>query len=78
MKKRYIKPDLTFESFEMSSNIALGCGTAVNYGVESCKSNIAPGLPGTLFDGGAGCTIHPDDAGICYQTVSDDQRIFAS
>ncbi len=78
MKRQYVKPDLSFESFEMSSNIALGCGKSAGYSVQDCNGNIIPGLSGTLFDQGMGCTIFPDDNGVCYQTVSDDQRIFAS
>lgn len=78
MKRQYVKPDLSFESFEMSSNIAASCGTSAGYSVQDCQDKIAPGLPGTLFDGSLGCTILPDEAGICYQKAGDDQKIFAS
>lgn len=76
MKKRYIKPDLTFESFEMSSNIAADCTNRVISGIEKCGNMIVPGM--SLFAEHYNCEYVPEDAGLCYQSVSGENVIFTS
>lgn len=37
--KKYVKPDVAFEGFELSQHIAGGCGVIINSAkVESCQS----------------------------------------
>lgn len=92
MKKTYVKPMVTFESFAFSSNIAAGCG-AINgihsdptagcaaYGTQSSPSN------GCLFiNGGAiifldsPCVETPqeDRHDLCYHVPTDATRMFMS
>lgn len=78
MKRQYIKPDLSFESFEMSSNIATGCGTKVGPTEMSCDIDGSLGAGMGFFSENYSCEYTPDDAGMCYQKYSDEQKIFAS
>ena len=50
MKKEYKKPELLFDSFELSECIAKGCSIKTNYTTETC-GNI-PGI-GTLWSSGS-------------------------
>lgn len=75
MKKSYVKPELYFENFQLSTSIAAGCGLALGHQMYDC--NNLPGL-GTLFQDTNTCTYTPDDAGFCYQTVLDSTRVFTS
>ena len=80
MKKMYQKPEIIFEDFLMSTNIAAGC--EVRPGSE--ELNI-PSL-GVLFtNSGESCTYIPDmnggdggAGGICYQVHVDERNIFNS
>lgn len=74
MKKTYVKPQIYFEDFQLSANIAAGCGKPINHTMETCQP--VPGF--VLFVGETGCTTTPDDAGLCYQTVTDATKIFTS
>lgn len=47
MKKKYCKPEIGFESFELCSDIAKGCYFHVNLTDRSCKIT-GPGIP-TIF-----------------------------
>lgn len=78
MKRQYVKPDLSFESFEMSSNIATGCGIKVGPTEMSCDidGNLSAGMG--LFSEKYSCEYTPDTDGMCYQTTTDDSKIFAS
>lgn len=74
MKKTYVKPQVLFESFELSANIAGGCGKPLNHGMVDCQP-----LPGvSLFLDKGTCQYTPDENGLCYQTSTDENRIFAS
>lgn len=90
MKKNYQKPDIFFEDFAFSSNIAAGCGVAGNlhdpgctyYATHSDRDNCA------FFDNGAKlflesgpCISTPVDGmfgNLCYHTAGEDSRIFNS
>lgn len=75
MKKTYVKPELSFESFELSASIASGCGAKTYHSDVTCSP-----FPGekvfTSFEGG--CETFPDDKGLCYQMATDADRLFAS
>lgn len=93
MKKTYVKPIVTFESFAFSSNIAAGC-SAINgiqaesssppcaaYGTQSSPEN------GCLFINGgailfldAPCVDIPQDDkhDTCYHVPTDATRMFMS
>ena len=48
MKKTYTKPELYFESFELSANIATGCGIITKTATQGICGYDQPGI-GTLF-----------------------------
>lgn len=75
MKKSYVKPKVYFENFQLSANIATGCGIATNQAMGTC--NFLVGL-GTLFDKDNVCQYVPDESGVCYQISIDDQKVFTS
>ncbi len=74
MKKTYVKPFASFESFELSSSIAGTCVTPTNHAVYQCglKDKTLPGV--VIFtDGVAQCTNEPQDGDPnkgCYQGPS--------
>ena len=86
MKKAYSKPDMVFESFTMSTNIAGDCeGNPVHN-----PSRYVCGIPGSgpgmnLFSadmtGANGCQIpHQDDVNdeFCYHNPSEYSNLFNS
>jgi hypothetical protein len=71
MKKIYTKPEISFESFKMTSSIATGC--------KLDKDEIPlPDMGYTIFI--EGCEYVPVDGefGICYDVPTDDTRVFGS
>lgn len=74
MKKTYVKPFASFESFELSSSIAGTCVTPTYYAVYQCglKDNTLPGV--VIFtDGVVQCTNEPENGDPnkgCYQGPS--------
>lgn len=79
MKKKYVKPEAIFESFELSSSIAAGCGAKVNYTVNTCTYDLGTGLGKLFSDANSACTF-PDqgDNGYCYHVPSDASKLFSS
>ncbi len=74
MKKTYVKPQIYFEDFQLSANIAAGCGKPLNHTMETCQ----PISGMKLFIDKFTCAITPDEAGLCYQSSTDETRIFTS
>ena len=81
MKKTYVRPEVYFESFELSASIAAGCGTGFNhdntnfsnpdscqyfFGTEKVFLNIGP------------CTLTNNKDKFCYNVPTDNQAIFSS
>lgn len=79
MKKQYVKPELYFENFELSANIATLCGNKVGHTDTTCYYEITGGE--RIFNGGE-CNvdaISPDGKDTyCYHNPSDLNRLFAS
>lgn len=82
MKKNYVKPEIMFECFSLSSNIAGDCEAKTNM-----PSNNTCGLDFSglivFMTGMAGCTdIQVDEGesfdGICYHVPSGDNNLFNS
>lgn len=83
MKKTYVKPEVHFESFELSTSIATGCSAGYNH------SNTNFGNPNTctlkfgtetvFLSKEAGCTL-PDynEEKFCYHVPTADDKIFSS
>ncbi len=90
MKKTYTKPEISFESFLMSANIAADCEVKPN--TQNNYNSCAHKLTGAnLFFFGTdltGCNNYGDydrqvapygeANGICYHTPSDNNNIFNS
>ncbi len=82
MKKPYMKPGISYESFELSENIAAGCGnTSANSTQGSCGVVIAGRV--VFISGVVACTTTPANNGeeyfgICYYVPSSDSNVFES
>ena len=81
MKKMYSKPEIMFESFVMSTNIAAGCKMIVGTPSEnSCGIVGSDGVSLFAEHCGFDWTILNGDNynGFCYHNPSDDNRMFNS
>lgn len=71
MMKKYIKPELFYERYELSQHIALGCDWMLtNETGENCVANPQKDLPtdyGTLFTDYPRCFNDDDVEQYCYQ-----------
>ena len=79
MKKTYVKPFASFESFELSANIAAGCVVKTGHAKYDCKYEMV-GV-GTLFVGNNCDYDYNNDDGdtlFCYNIPSDTQKLFTS
>lgn len=77
--KKYSKPQIVFESFELSTNIAAGCTFQADHYQGSCAYNGGiGGLP--IFTFGASCSfsVEDGDGGVCYYIPNGDNNVFAS
>ena len=79
MKKTYIKPEVYFEDFELSANIASGCATPTNHAMDECGS-LVPGIGVMFLDSVQQCVYKGQDGdqSICYQVPTDATRLFTS
>lgn len=81
--KKYVKPDVVFEGFELSQHIAGGCNILMNQGdVLACENITAGegnwGLGGIgHFAEGGSCTL-PTEGPTCYYNSADGFPIFKS
>lgn len=85
MKKSYVKPQVYFENFQLSANIAGNCGTQIDKtrahhtNVDSCAYEDA--AFGKIFLSKQICGDTPQDeilSNVCYDNPSDTMRLFAS
>ena len=86
MKKEYMKPEIMFESFSLSQNIAAGCEKKINGpSAGNCGLEYVPNQT-IFFDSMVGVCNFPVVEGgdfeefdqLCYNTVSDTANIFNS
>ena len=82
MKKTYVKPEVYFENFELSANIAAGCGAGYKDKVTSHDINTCGYIynSGVVFNTGV-CSYFSQDGteyGLCYHQPMADNQIFAS
>lgn len=83
MKKVYRKPQIIFESFEVSTNIASGCKfTNVTHSSDEYGCGYKLGrFDDVIFTTVMGCTTTEDDGdynGICYHVPTDSGSLFTS
>ena len=81
MKKTYVKPEVHFESFELSTNIAYACGKPTHTPTNGTCGVTIDGLPGTVFlSTVAGCKYEKQDgySGLCYHQPDGSLNLFNS
>lgn len=82
MKKIYSKPEITFESFSLSTNIAAGCETKTNTPSQMQCGYGADDFGRPLFvQEASGCLIKvPENAGdtLCYHVPTETNNLFNS
>lgn len=82
MKKNYEKPEIMFDSFELSQSIAGGCELIqTNQAEKSCPINIPDFGPGyTWFADLLTCYATPPgpNDSICYHVPSDAYNVYSS
>lgn len=84
MKKTYVKPEVYFESFELSASIAAGCSAGFNHGntnfgnAHSCYFEY--GTDRVYLSTTQGCTLtdNVSDDEICYHVPFSQSKIFSS
>lgn len=79
-QKRYKKPELVYESFALSQDIASGCEGIANFAEGVCSVTVDVGFPMEIFQNPAVCSNvppNPDDY-VCYHAPSDGNNIFSS
>lgn len=81
MKKRYQKPEVSFEDFELSTNIAYSCAVKVEGPTNGSCGLTIPGVPGVVFLSAViGCTRSGSDGeySYCYHVPTEAQKLFNS
>lgn len=82
--KKYVKPDVVFEGFELSQHIAGACGIAMNSGdTVSCVTTGQGGsgdyfVPGPGFFAPSGQCSEVIEGEVCYYNSVDGFGIFTS
>ncbi len=79
MKKDYSKPEVLFESFELSQSIAAGCEYISNHVYGACPV-MDPAIGATVFALTGVCTITTPTGNdrICYNVPAENNRVFSS
>jgi hypothetical protein len=81
MKKVYEKPQIMFESFELSSSVAAGCELVTNLPAPM-TCGYPYGREKVVFvNESTGCQFVPDDGmynGYCYHAPTDNNNLFNS
>jgi hypothetical protein len=84
MKKKYMKPEVMFESFTLSTNIAGDCGWTSNVVPSDQKAGCGYRDPADRFGNvifSSFCDTTDDDGdhnGICYDVPAEGMQIFNS
>lgn len=79
MKKSYVKPQVLFESFQLSANIAGNCSFKTGHAIDECAYTTG-GRP-VFVDGVTACTTTPADGkwdGMCYHIPEGTNGLFTS
>ncbi len=81
MKKTYVKPEVYFESFELSANIATGCSTITKTLNEEQLCGFFDGVDIIFLNGMSACTYPTTDGSynsMCYHHPAADTKLFSS
>ncbi len=76
MKKSYVKPEVYFESFELSASIADNCAKPLNLNQDTCR-DIFGDYRNDVFSQGT-CKMDPDQLNFCYHVPLEGSKLFAS
>lgn len=82
MKKTYVKPEVYFESFELSTSIATGCEYKSNHTKDTCGWYVE-GVGNVFLSNLTTCDYPEPDSetnkfGICYHVPVDTSNLFTS
>lgn len=78
--KNYVKPNISFQFFNLEATTVGACVVASNQGQYECPIRI-PDWPGEYLFNDAPCTIdnmNPEDFEMCYHGPNADLRILGS
>ena len=83
MKKAYVKPEIAFFDFTLSTSIAAGCEEKTNLQSQGdCGFRPDPRWPDVIFDAGiTDCTQTPAGSGydtLCYHVPTESYNLFNS
>ena len=84
MKKHYNKPEIMFEDFTISTNIAAGCERKTNTpyaGTCAYEVKFGKGTTNFFLESITACTTVESDGeydGFCYHTPTDGNNLFNS
>ena len=79
MKKAYSKPEIYFDSFELSANIAAGCEVITKNQTQGTCAYVVAGK--SFFVEIAACTTTPQDNelnNLCYHVPAEEYNLFNS
>lgn len=78
MKKAYSKPQIFFDSFELSQSIALGCEKITNQAEYVCI--VTEKDSGIVYITNSDCRYTPPGGndGICYHAPDDSTNVYSS
>lgn len=81
MKKAYSKPQILFEDFTLSTNIAAGCEVRVEgHSSGTCGYKMGGGIV-VFVSAETGCNTHEPDGdlnGLCYHVPIETNNLFNS
>ena len=82
MKRKYVKPQVVFEKFELTKHVA-DCAWELNSTQSECFAeadpDYIPGLPNLFAKGITGCVVTSDVyQDYCYQDGAQGANVFAS
>lgn len=86
MKREYSKPEIVFESFALSTNIAASCAIDTNQHSQNVCGMYFPGIGNVFTSGVSVCekVVNPDDPGeelfnrYCYHVPTEARALFNS
>ena len=82
MKKQYSKPEIMFESFTLSVNIAGDCEIKIdNQSKDTCGYIHGTGAETLFINDSTGCSSHTadsEDNGFCYHVPIESNNLFNS
>jgi hypothetical protein len=87
MKKAYSKPEIMFEDFSLSTNVAAGCEMKIHNSVEGTCAYFGSGGVVVFTDKLTACVYTPGEMGgtnpdewdgFCYHVPTDKNNLFNS